>query len=47
MASNLLGLIPGRLNIAYVAEAHILYAEGMLLLDEFISDWRTPGGPHE
>src|ERR1700722_3346035 len=39
MASNLLGLIPGRLKIAYVSQARILYAEGMLLLEDFLQNW--------
>jgi len=43
MASNLLGLIPGRLVSARVSEARILYAEGMLLLDQFITNWQSAG----
>jgi len=39
MASNLLGLIPGRIKIAYVSQARILYAEGMLLLEDFLKSW--------
>jgi serine/threonine protein kinase len=46
MASNLLGLIPGRMGGQYVNEALILYAEGMLLLDQFISEWQQAGGTH-